>query len=292
MKANPQLENGFTRIADELLEALISTKLSGEESRIVWAVIRKTYGFGKKMDRISMGQFEKMVGIPNKRCHRRMKELVKKNIIVKSGTFKKPTYGIQKNYLLWNLDATSPTGGTPQEEGTPQEGGRVPPRRGVKVPPRRGDTINSINTKQERRGRKRPLPPKFPQDSWQILLAEEFHAQLTANGNIPSRLSKDWRREWADVIDKCHRIDENSIESIRRTVLYPQTQTEPKHGTDFCWADNFTTINKLRKPLKGNKDESYFDRLERESRRATRGRNDGKSQGRIGKDDAYAYAYR
>ena len=285
-KANPQLENGFTMIADELLEALIAARLSGQEHRVVWAVIRKTYGFGKKMDRISMGQFEKMTRIPNKRCHRTMKKLIEKNVIVKGGSFKEPTYGLQKNYLLWSLDDTPLTGGTPQE------GGREPSQGGVEVPPQGGATINNINTKQERRGGKRSLPQRFSQDSWQIHLADEFHAQLTANGNIPSRLSKDWSQEWANVLDKCHRLDRKPIEAIRRTVLYPQTQTEPKYGTNFCWADNFTTLNKLRRPLKGSKDETYFDRLERESRRATRGQSDGTAQGRISPDDPYRDAYR
>jgi len=144
MNASPQLEDGYTRVANELLETLIATRLSGEELRIVWAVIRKTYGFNKRVDRISMGQFEKMTGIPRERCRRVMKRLVGKNIITKDGSFWKPTYGLHKNYMLWNSDVT------PQEEGTPQVGGRVPPRRGVKVPPRWGDTKDSKDTLKER----------------------------------------------------------------------------------------------------------------------------------------------
>ena len=144
MRVSPQLEDGYTRVANELLEALIATRLSGEELRIVLAVIRKAYGFNKKVDRISMGQFEKLTGIPNKRCQRVMKSVVEKNVVIKGGSFWEPSYGLQKNYLLWNSDVT------PQEEGTPQVGGRVPPRRGVKVPPRWGDTKDSKDTLKEK----------------------------------------------------------------------------------------------------------------------------------------------
>ncbi|MDA2916252.1 replication protein [Nitrospinae bacterium AH_259_B05_G02_I21] len=286
-KASPQLEDGFTRIADELLEALIATRLSGEESRIVWAVIRKTYGFNKTMDRIPLSQFESVTGIPRKRCHRLLGQLVSKNVLLKGGEGRRVTYGVQKDYTRWPM---SPRRGT--ITGVPQIGDKVSPKKGTKVSPRRGNSIDSIDIKQYTRGSKYPLSQKFPSDSWQVQLAEEFHEQLEANGNVPSKLSRNWRQQWADVLDECHRLDGKSIEVIRRTVLYPQMQVEPKPGTNFCWADNFTTLNKLRRPLKGNKDETYFDRLERESRRAMRGKKDGTAQGRVSPDDPFAYAYK
>ena len=44
----PQLENGYTRIADELLEALSAARLGGGHFRVVFAVMRLTYGYGLK----------------------------------------------------------------------------------------------------------------------------------------------------------------------------------------------------------------------------------------------------
>jgi len=98
---SPQLENGFTRIANELLEALIKTKIPGEEIRIIWAIIRKTYGFGKKTDRITLGQLESQTGIPKKRVHRLIGSLVAKNMIVKKKGRTGPVYGINKRYKAW-----------------------------------------------------------------------------------------------------------------------------------------------------------------------------------------------
>ena len=46
--ANPQLENGFTRIANEILEALSKAELSGSEFRLAIAILRFTYGMQKK----------------------------------------------------------------------------------------------------------------------------------------------------------------------------------------------------------------------------------------------------
>ena len=48
--ANPQTENGHIKIANEIIEAITRTNLSAHESRVLWYIIRKTYGFNKKMD--------------------------------------------------------------------------------------------------------------------------------------------------------------------------------------------------------------------------------------------------
>lgn len=57
--ASPQLENGYTRIANEVLEHLISFGLSGGELAMCLLVIRKTYGYGKKWDIISLSQLQR-----------------------------------------------------------------------------------------------------------------------------------------------------------------------------------------------------------------------------------------
>ena len=61
--ANPQKENGFTSIANEILEALARVDLPSYERRVVDVIIRKTWGFVDKngkhkiWDRISYSQF-------------------------------------------------------------------------------------------------------------------------------------------------------------------------------------------------------------------------------------------
>ena len=40
--ASPQKDNGFTPIADEIVEALMMINLSGNEHRILWFIFRKT----------------------------------------------------------------------------------------------------------------------------------------------------------------------------------------------------------------------------------------------------------
>lgn len=66
--ANPQKENGFTGISNEIIEALSLTNLSGHGFRIVLLVMRKTYGYGKKEDFIALSQMMSGTGLSKTRC--------------------------------------------------------------------------------------------------------------------------------------------------------------------------------------------------------------------------------
>lgn len=95
--ANPQLENGHTSISNELLEAMIKTPLSDYEQRVFLAVIRKTYGWKKKMDWISNLQIVEMTDMKAPHVSRTLKKLRKKNMIIKEGK----QFGINKDYDTW-----------------------------------------------------------------------------------------------------------------------------------------------------------------------------------------------
>lgn len=61
--ASPQLEQGYTRIANEILDHLITDAfgfLNGLECRLILAILRKTYGWQKKSDYISYSQLASM----------------------------------------------------------------------------------------------------------------------------------------------------------------------------------------------------------------------------------------
>src|SRR3990167_4577653 len=84
----PQLEDGYIRIANEIVDKLISYRISGEEWQILLVVLRKTYGFHKKEDHISLSQFQKYTGLKRPNVIRGIKKLVAKKIL---GSIKKDT---------------------------------------------------------------------------------------------------------------------------------------------------------------------------------------------------------
>ena len=108
--ASPQLDNGFTPIANEIVEALMRINLSAYESRVLWFIFRKTYGWQKKTDRIPLSQFSKAIGIDRRLVHRALQKLADKRIIVIYRDDKnKVSYGFQKNYEKWKVSSKKMT---------------------------------------------------------------------------------------------------------------------------------------------------------------------------------------
>lgn len=105
--ANPQKEQGYTPIANEILDQIVAAKLTLYELRILIFIMRKTYGYQKKQDWISKGQFAKATGIKRTNVIRTINGLMEKNIVTKTGSPHKPQYGIQKDWEKWELGSPS-----------------------------------------------------------------------------------------------------------------------------------------------------------------------------------------
>lgn len=84
--ASPQLENGYTRVANELLEALSRVRLTAYAHCVLVALIREIYGFQVKSWPISEGRLAKITGLARANVHRALCELKEKNIIECLGT--------------------------------------------------------------------------------------------------------------------------------------------------------------------------------------------------------------
>lgn len=81
---SPQLENGYTKIANEIMDELCKLQLSPCEWQVLLVVLRKTYGWNKKTDKISLSQFQAMTGMEHSRLCRTIKKLVAKRPLLKT----------------------------------------------------------------------------------------------------------------------------------------------------------------------------------------------------------------
>ena len=98
--ANPQKENGHTQIANELLSAIIKSNLTVSEYGVVLTVVRMTYGFNKKKDRISLTQLEQYTNKDRTSICRAIKTLVAKFILLVAKTPLGNEYGLNKDIGL------------------------------------------------------------------------------------------------------------------------------------------------------------------------------------------------
>jgi phage replication O-like protein O len=103
--ASPQWENGFTKIANEIIDELVKTCLLGSELQVCLFIIRKTYGYGKIEDGISLTQFEHGTNKSRPTIVKAIKNLQLVNMVelVKCGDSKNSfnIYRFNKNYESW-----------------------------------------------------------------------------------------------------------------------------------------------------------------------------------------------
>ena len=103
--AKPQLENGHTQIANEILEKLARVYLSPNQWQVVMVVLRKTYGFHKKVDYIANSQIIEATGLCKAVISRCLKILQEANIITRNGKH----IGFQKDWEKWSRLAEQST---------------------------------------------------------------------------------------------------------------------------------------------------------------------------------------
>ena len=107
--SSPQLENGYARIANEVLMALAQLDLSPYEARVMWVIFSKTYGnYGRKMDKISLSQFSDWTGIERRNVRRSLASLLARNVIAASPNGNGVSYGLQKDHDRWKPRGVSP----------------------------------------------------------------------------------------------------------------------------------------------------------------------------------------
>ena len=94
MKEN---RNRFTIIDNDLIDAFAKINLSPYEWRVIFAIIRYSYGWNKETAQLTCTQLSQLTGIDVRLIPRTLKSLQKKNIIVRN----KNIFQLQKDYRKW-----------------------------------------------------------------------------------------------------------------------------------------------------------------------------------------------
>ena len=101
-EGNPQIENGYTKIANELLEALSKAMaqriITGEERAVVDWIIRYTYGFHEKNGYFHTSFIANNLGFSMSWVSQILESLKQKKVIIREGMELK----INKHYLEWS----------------------------------------------------------------------------------------------------------------------------------------------------------------------------------------------
>ncbi|WP_342221058.1 replication protein [Candidatus Fukatsuia endosymbiont of Tuberolachnus salignus] len=108
------IDEGYTRLANELYEELIGANLTRTQAKVVHAVCRKTYGFHKSMDRITDSQLADLCRITRPKANVVKNELIKMRVLLSEGK----KMGLNKNLSEWIIANCSQIENTVPKTGT------------------------------------------------------------------------------------------------------------------------------------------------------------------------------
>lgn len=103
--ASPQKENGYTSIANELLEQIYGRRFSTSQFKILLLVIRFTYGFNRKFASLSNSFISNGTGIHEVTVSKEVGSLIDDGVLIekRKPTFSEPRMiGVNKNYESWS----------------------------------------------------------------------------------------------------------------------------------------------------------------------------------------------
>lgn len=106
--ASIQVEDGnWSKLHNHIWNALAAAPLSGAEFRCLMFLFRQTYGWQKKQDTISMGQWATATKLERRSVIRTVQGLLAKKVIyrIDNGERKPATWGFNKYVETWQLTA-------------------------------------------------------------------------------------------------------------------------------------------------------------------------------------------
>jgi phage replication O-like protein O len=97
-------KDSYTKLFNPILEALCKSNLNGSELKIVFYVIRCTYGWNKKKFAMSKSFIAEGTGIDRRNVGKIIKSLVERNVLIDYGVEKgsrTKIYGLNKHFSQW-----------------------------------------------------------------------------------------------------------------------------------------------------------------------------------------------
>jgi len=106
-----QLENGFTRLANEILENTAKAKLTATQYEIIQIIWRYTYGFNRKEHNLSLSFIANAIGRDGRQIQRALKDLERRKIIIQVIGHNKRLISFNKDWTSWTKGVGETTNG-------------------------------------------------------------------------------------------------------------------------------------------------------------------------------------
>jgi phage replication O-like protein O len=125
------------QVAREFFDALLRQRLTGREWTVFMAVLRLTWGWQKKADRIGSRQIARLTGIDDRDVRYELAKLRRRKMLARRRSGQWYVWGIRKDFDLWIGEVRVQTPRAPAPRGTdpPESAGtRTPESAGTGTP--------------------------------------------------------------------------------------------------------------------------------------------------------------
>ena len=104
MANDVQLENGFTKIANQMLQIIYGTNFNATQLKIILCVIRYTWGFNRKKHSFSISFLSKATGVSKRYISDELKKLIDTKVLIiikEHTTTTSRVLKLNKDYAQW-----------------------------------------------------------------------------------------------------------------------------------------------------------------------------------------------
>ncbi len=99
---SPQLESGYTRVANGLLQGILQYPFTCGELKLVFALIRLTYGWGRKEAVLKIRELALVGGLSRRHAKRIIKSLVRDRVLIRRPLSRvRVVIGLNKEFSTW-----------------------------------------------------------------------------------------------------------------------------------------------------------------------------------------------
>ncbi|MDV2683766.1 replication protein [Alkalihalophilus lindianensis] len=201
---NPQLENGHTRIANEILERIMKLSLNGTQFRLVLAIWRFTYGFQRKDHLLSLSFLTKAIEASRSQVDRELTALIERKVIVIRGNGSRGArvMAFNKNHEEW-IDRPLNRGQSP-----------LSPNQSTEPSSTSGTVLSSNprNKKERTKEKKKETrqSKRYDEDNTYYKMAKVFHELVTdvaKDAGVEHLTRKANLQKWSDDFRKLVELD-------------------------------------------------------------------------------------
>lgn len=201
------MEDGYTRIANPIMDALCCADFNAREFRVVNFVIRETYGWQVKQKRMSGEYIAKKVKLDPSRCSKVLNELIRREVIIRHGGSRSPVS------LNKNVDDWKPRVGSKRQPPTRcAESAQDEPSQSAQDEPTYKDRKDILEPKGSKKSSKKSSPNKWGEEIDHQLA--EWMGEIV--DSLPGGKSNRNLTSWANTIRLMRTRDERDPAHIKK----------------------------------------------------------------------------